>query len=313
MTTLRARGFASILVLPLFLLAACADGDATSGETAAESYSVTITTPDDGEQTLSEDPRRIVATNGNRVIPFVEPFLDEEHQLVGYGSTPEPAEFPWIQEQLETLPNSPDVDGPDLEAYASWMPDLLLANGNLGDYWEPVRQVGPLVQLPETDWRATTDLVGQIFEKPEVADEVIAESEELIAAARRDEPITAAVLSPYQDNGTVGTQVVGAELPNFLQELNIEVRDSPTAEDGYEDVSLELLEDLLADIDHVIVIDNGGTFQQDFLDDPLVSQLPVFSEGRFTAFDRIQSGAGFPVSPPTIPVVIDAVAPLLQQ
>lgn len=312
MTRLSARGLASVIVLTLSLLAACSEADSGSN-TAEDPYSVTVTTPDDGEQTLTDEPRRVAATNGSRVIPFLEPFLDDDHVLVGYGGSPEPAEFPWIQEQLETLPNSPDVDGPELEVYASWTPDLLLANGNLGDYWEPVRKVGPLVQLPETDWRATTELLGQIFEKPDVAEAVVAEGEELIAEARREEPVTAAVLSPYQDNGTVGTQVIGAELPNFLRELNIEVADSPTAQDGYEDVSLELLEDLLADVDHVIVLDNGGDFQQDFLEDPLVKDLPAFKEGRFTAFDRVQSGAAFPVTPPTIPVVIDAVTPMLEQ
>ena len=302
---------AALACCALLLSARGSDGSADASESDSEAYSVTVTTPDDGQITLTEAPRRVGVLNGNRVIPFVKPFLDDDHVLAGIGNDPDPELFPWIADELASAPRADDTDGIDLEAVASWDADLLLANGNLGDYWEPARQVGTLVQLPETDWRATVTLLGSIFEKPELAEEIIADTEALIEDAALDEEITAAVLSPYQENGTVGTQVLGAELPNFLADLNITVAASDTAVDGYEDVSLESLGDRLEGVDHVIVMNNGDELQDNFLANPVVANLDVIAEGDVTRLTQLQSGAGFPVNPLTVPVLIEALAGVL--
>ncbi|WP_170131249.1 ABC transporter substrate-binding protein [Quadrisphaera granulorum] len=283
-----------------------------AGPAASGDYSVTVTTPDDGEVVLTAAPARVGALNGNRVIPFVQPFLDEGHVLVGYGNEADPEKYPWIQAELEAFTAVDDSDGPNVEEYAAWDADLLIANGNVGDFWEPAREAGPLVQLPETDWRATTTLLGEIFQKPDVAEDVIATTEATIADARLAEPVTAAVLWPYQENGTVGTQVLGAELPNFLGDLNITVAGSDTAVDGYEDVSLELLAERLAGVDHVIVLSSGDDLQQRFLDNPVVADIPVIASGHVTRFTDVQTGAGFPVTPMTVPVLIDALSGVLK-
>lgn len=290
------------------LLTACAPDTSEPG--AGTGYPRTITTPDDGPVVLDRAPRRIAALNGGRVIPFLLPFLSAEHQLVGFGGDATPEEFPWIAEQLTGLPHSPDVDGPNVEAYASWRPDILIANGNVGDYWEPTRAVGPLVQLPETDWRATTRLLGELFTDPGAAERTVADTEAVLDAARRDTPITAAVVSPYQDDGTVGLQVLGAELPNFLTDLGVQVAPSATALDGYEDVSLELVAARL-DVDHVIIFHNTDELQDGLLADPLFAAVPAVAQGRYTRLTRRQSAAGFPVTPPTIPILLDAFAPVL--
>lgn len=301
-------------------LAACGgpstDGPATqtvpssAAPSGADGYEVTVVTPDDGEVTLTTEPVRIAALNGNRVIPFLLPFLTGDRELVGFGGGATGEEFPWIADAIEGVERSPDVDGPSLEAYAGWDADLLLANGNLGDYWEPARAVAPLVQLPETDWRATVRLLGQVFDEPDVADRTIADTEELISEAALTTRVTAVVLSPYQDDGTVGTQVLGAELPNFLADLGVDVARSDTAADGYEDVSLEQLSGLL-DVDWVIVVNNGQELQDAFLADPLVTATPPFQAGRVVVLDPQQSAAAFPVTPPTVPVVLDALASVL--
>lgn len=291
------------------LLTACSTGPGPAP--ADPGFPRTVTTPDDGAVVLDRAPRRIAALNGNRVVPFLLPFLSEEYQLVGYGGDATPEEYPWIAEQLRGLPNSPDLDGPTVEAYASWAPDLLVANGNIGDYWHPARAVGPLVQLPETDWRATTRLLGEVFADPDAAERTIADTERLLDAARRSTPITAAVLSRYQEGGTLGFQVAGAELPNFLADLNVVVAPSATASDGYEDVSVELLRERL-DVDRVIVLDFGTELQASLLADPLFTAVPAIAEGRFVALDGQQTAAGFPVTPPTVPVVLNALTPVLE-
>lgn len=290
------------------LLTACAPGRA---DVAADTgHPRSVTTPDDGTVVIDRAPRRIAALNGNRVIPFLLPFLSEERRLVGYGGGATPEDFPWIAEQLRGLPVSPDEDGPNVEAYASWAPDLMIANGNIGDYWEPARAVGPLVQLPETDWRATVRLLGEVFDEPAVAERTIADTDALLAGARRTTEITAAVVSPHQTGGTLGFQVLGAELPNFLADLGVRVAPSPTALDGYEDVSLELAGERL-DVDRVIVLNFGDDLQAALLEDPLFRAVPAVAEGRVVVLTGQQTAAGFPVTPPTVPVVLDALAPLL--
>lgn len=306
-------------VLALFpsalVLSACgsgSDGDgATGASPQASAYRVTVTTPDDGEVTFDRFPRRIAALNGGRVIPFLLPFLSPDHELVGYGGDADPEGFPWIADQLEGLPQADIADGVPVETLVGWRPDLLVANGNVGDVWEPARAVGPLVQLPETDWRATTRLLGQIFQAPDVAERTVAETEGLLAEQRLATPVTAAVLSRYQDNGTLGFQVPGAELPNFLSDLGIEVAASETAVDGYEDVSLETVADRL-DVDQVIVLNYGEELQQILLSDPLFRRVPAVAAGRVVTFTALQTAAAFPVTPPSMPVVLEALAPVLR-
>lgn len=272
---------------------------------AAAGYPLTVTTPDDGPVTIERAPRRIAALNGNRVVPFLLPFLSAEHQLVGYGNGTVPEDFPWITAQLRA---STLFDG--LEGCARLRPDILIANGNVGDAWEPYRALGTLLQLPETDWRATTRLLGTVFTDPDAAERTVAEAEARIAGARRTTPITATVFSPYADDGTVGTQGRGAELPNFLADLNITVAPA-VSPDGYDVLSLERLTDAL-DVDHVIVLNNGDDLLEEFLAQPLLVRSPVSARGRVTVFDPQQFAAGFPVTPPTIPVLLDALAPLLR-
>lgn len=291
------------------LVTACAPAPAAGP--AEPGFPRTVTTPDDGPVVLDRAPRRIVVMNGNRVVPFLAPFLTAEYEIVGYGGEATPEEYPWIAEQLAGGPAFGIADGVPVEAIAALEPDLILANGNLGDYWEPARAVAPLVQLPETDLRATVTLLGEVFGAPDTARRVIGEVDAQIAAARRATPVTAAVLLSYQDDGTVNFRVPGAELPNFLAELNVRVADSPTAVDGYEDVSLELASARL-DVDVVIIGHAGDELQAALLADPVFSAIPVIAQGRCVVLTAQQNAAGFPVTPPTVPVLLDALAPVLE-
>jgi iron complex transport system substrate-binding protein len=291
------------------LLTACSAAPEAAPSDAG--FPRTVTTPDDGPVVLDRAPRRIVAMNGNRVLPFLAPFLTAEFQVVGYGGDATAEDFPWIAEQLAAGSAFAVADGVPVETVAALAPDLILANGNLGDYWEPARAIAPLVQLPETDLRATVTLLGEVFGAPGTAQRVLAEVDAQVAAARRDTPVTAAVLLSYQDDGTVNFRVPGAELPNFLADLNVQVADSPTAVDGYEDVSLELASERL-DVDWVVIGHAGDDLQADLLADPVFSAIPVIAGGRYVVLDAQQNAAGFPVTPPTVPILLDALAPILE-
>lgn len=97
----------------------------------------------------------------------------------------------------------------------------------MGDNYDPLERLGPVLRLPETNWRRSTRILGEVFDSAAKAEQVITETDAMIAKAPRPTPVKAAVVSPYQQNGTVGFQTLGAELPNFLSELNINVAPSP--------------------------------------------------------------------------------------
>ena len=75
-------------------------------------------------------------------------------------------------------------------------------------------------------------------------------------------------------------------------------------------VSLELVAARL-DVDHVIIFHNTDELQDGLLADPLFAAVPAVAQGRYTRLTRRQSAAGFPVTPPTIPILLDAFAPVL--
>lgn len=119
---------------------------------------------------MSGVPRRVAVTNGSRVLPFVLPFLSDNPalEIVRFGGDVR-RELPWIPAEYWDTPNSPDIDAVAIENYASWDPDVIVANGNVGDVWDVLQPVAPLAILPESDWRLTTTLLGELFHAPRVA------------------------------------------------------------------------------------------------------------------------------------------------
>lgn len=270
----------------------------------------------EGTVTLEHAPERIGVMSGSRVFPFLLPFLESaEFDIVGYHGDNSAQTHPWIPAKLWRLPRDPDNDGYDIERLATWNADLFIGNGNIGNAFDPIeKKLAPVLRLPETDWRLTTRLLGETFQAAGVAERVIADTEAVIADARRSTPVSAAIVSPYQENGTLGFQTLGAELPNFLGDLNIKVAPSPkkTQFQGYEDVSLERISERLDDVDWVLVFYNSDELTAGLLENPLFRRTGVVQRGNVIVLDAEQSSAGFPATPPSIPVIIEAVREILR-
>lgn len=198
----RRREFLAILAAA-GLLSSCATDE--SGPSAPDAgYPRRIDTPE-GATTLPRLPGRVAVTNGKRLLPFLEPFLAGfEINVVGYGVENEPELYPWIPAELFARPNSTDANGIDVERYASWTPEVILVNDNVGDLFEPLENLAPVVRVPEADWRPSMRILGRVFDDDATARRGVAETEAFIAANRRATPLDVAVVSEYQDDGTVG-------------------------------------------------------------------------------------------------------------
>lgn len=115
--------------------------------------------------------------------------------------------------------------------------------------------------------------------------------------------------------GSLYFQYLGAELPNFLVDLGFDIGEQPTsdpASSGYEDpVSFEVLPDLLAEVDWA-VITAPGEFTDSLLADPLFARSELARQDRFIVLDEVANQAGFPVTPPSIPALIEALRPMIE-
>lgn len=75
-------------------------------------------------------------------------------------------------------------------------------------------------------------------------------------------------------------------------------------------MSLEVVRERLA-VDWVIIGSYGDEPQASLLIAPASPPSLAIAEGRFGTFTAQQTVAGSPVAPPTIPVLLDALAPAL--
>jgi iron complex transport system substrate-binding protein len=265
-----------------------------------------------GPVTLEEAPQRVATVNLNYIGPFLEPFLDEDGvELVGYGTARDIAEYnPWLIDMAVDVPEFDNSDGANLEALAGYRPDLILANGT-DDYWQSASQVAPLVNVDDSDWRGATRLLGEVFDAESIAEQTVEETEQLIAAARRADPIEIAILWADSNDGNVTFAYEGAAVANTLTELGLETGPGlDPASGGYETVSLELASERL-DVDWVVVLnfsidaDSAGV-QEGLLASPILSRIPVVTNGNVIALTPQQTQAGNPAAPTTIPVLIEA-------
>lgn len=61
-----------------------------------------------------------------------------------------------------------------------------------------------------------------------------------------------------------------------------------------------------------VVLNFDDRLQASLLDDPLFARSGVVRRGDVVVLDRIQTNAGVPVSPPSMPFVVDALADVLR-
>lgn len=239
-----------------------------------------------------------------------------------YGEQPY-ATWPWAQDELGDA--EPEVVGDseqaNYEAIASLQPDVILAlyAGLTQEQYDTLSAIAPTVTAPEEfpdygiPWQEQTRIIGQVVGRTDEAEDVIAETEGLVADLAAEHP--------ELDGATVALAATGEELvsvygPNtavlrVLQDLGLTMTDELLdliGDDWGTEVSPEQID--LLDTDTLIwldVVDDEGP-----LANPVYTALPVHTEGREV---RLQTtgplaGGSF-ISPLSLPAILEQLVPML--
>ena len=317
------------LIVLLFLLAACSGGTATEevggAETdpATEEQSAAETDGTDtsveeteaegsgtadfpvtvdhtfGSTTIPEVPERVVTIGYSEQDPVLALSVVPVAIRDWFGDQPS-AVWPWAQDQLggaEPEVLQMDFGQLNFEVIATLEPDLLIAthSGITEEEYETLSEIAPVVaqsgDYPDfgMPWQEQTRVIGRALGRAEQAEELVAEVETQIDAAREANPVfetsTVAWAFPADDAGQLW--VVGPNTPpgRFLQSLGLQYPDDVADFVGEQDsaqISGERLE--LLDVD-VLIMYTPTQAQRDALEsDPIYNQLAVVQDERTIFF-----------------------------
>ncbi|KGH45612.1 hypothetical protein IN07_16020 [Modestobacter caceresii] len=331
--SLARRTFTSSVALPVLavaVLAGCSSksdeqpAEAAAGSAAEAAFPVTIEHAY-GTTTIPEEPERVVSlgyTEQDAILAFgVVPVA------VRYAFGPEDdVFFPWADEAAgdadpEILPRA-EVDP---EQIAALDPDLIMAvtAGLTEDEYETLSAIAPTVVQPEehiafgTPWQEQTRITGEALGQPDRAEELIADVEEQIAAARAEHP------ELEGKTVTLSGPAYGGEYPfhtsddtrtRFFLDLGMVVDpalDAAAQSDFYGTVSREEARMLDAD---VLVFQSGSEAERAGIEgDPVLSGLPTVTEGRSIFIEGEDYAALQFASALSLPYLLDGFAPELSE
>jgi iron complex transport system substrate-binding protein len=342
--TARRTLLAAIAVAASTSLAACTTGPAGAESTSdgaaspsamtgadTDAFPVTITHAL-GATTIEEAPTR-VATLG---------WTDQDMVLslgvVPVGATAltwggnEAQSSDWFDTALDDMGAEPpvrysDADGAPVEAIAELDPDVILAtnSGITAEEYESLSRIAPVVAYPEapwvTAWQDSLRMVGEALGRSDRAEEVVTETEKLIAdtAAEHSELAGTTFVFAYlttADLSTVG--VYGREDPRvrILEQFGMESAPivDEVVEDGafYGTVSAERA--ATVESDTLLTYAESESDLQTFSDDPLLGQIPALAAG--DAYAEVDKHVGLAItnpSPISLPYIIENFLPKVLQ
>ncbi|WP_249523186.1 iron-siderophore ABC transporter substrate-binding protein [Modestobacter marinus] len=324
----RRTSLSSLPVLAVAVLAGCSsepDGQpagAATGSTAGSAFPVTIEHAY-GTTTIPEEPERVVSlgyTKQDAILAF-----DVVPVAVRYAFGPEDdVFFPWADEAAgdadpEILPRA-EVDP---EQIAALDPDLIMAvtAGLTEDEYQTLSAIAPTVVQPEehiafgTPWQEQTRITGEALGQPDRADELVADVEEQIAAARAEHPElegkTVTLSGPAYD-GEYPFHTSDDTRTRFFLDLGMVVDpalDAAAQSEFYGTVSREEARMLDAD---VLVFQSGSAAERAGIEaDPVLSGLPTVTEGRSVFIEDEDYAALQFASALSLPYLLDGFAPEL--
>ncbi len=276
-----------------------------------------------GETLLDAAPERVVVVG-----------LKEQDDLLALGVVPVAttdwfvdgtpgAIFPWAEEYLgdaETPELLSVADGIEMEKIAGLAPDLIIGlySGLTDDEYKTLSKIAPVVAQPADvpdygiSWQDQLLTVGQAVGRPQAAQDLLDETEQVIEDARAEHPDlegkTGAVATPYE-----GVYVYGEADPRtrLLTDLGMvfptTLVDELPAEFGG-NLSEERVD--LLDLDTVIWI---ASDEETVTSNKLYANLPVHKEARdvFIAEDGAYGTAFSFVTVLSLPYVMERLVPQL--
>ncbi|OZC72455.1 ABC transporter substrate-binding protein [Rhodococcus sp. 06-462-5] len=290
-------GYALALITASALVA-CTSGPAD--DAGSEARTVTIDTIA-GPTQITGTPERIVAFGQQ----WVDALLEFDVQPVGYvsaGSYGDERElFPW---QTGVANDAVMLDAAAVEqmggavpteAIAALEPDLILVSGIASaDPYKGLPEIAPTVLPKDTtveSWQAQIETLGEILDRKDDADRIIAEGNKFTDAIASDLPGLSgrtAVLSQFifdtqqlvvvadpEDGAALVFDSIGLSVPEDLA-------NSPDISGGRITLSPERIDALTADV--VVVLPNGGT-GDDLRKLPGFTALPAVTGGGLAVVD----------------------------
>lgn len=257
-----------------------------------------------GSVTIEAKPQRVVALN-QIALQYLVPFLDEV-ELVGYaqreGMAPEVA---------EAVANAPSFDSANvaanLELILKWNSDVAFESDS-GGWFEAVERATLVVNLPllkPGSWRDSTRMVGEVLGMEERAEQIILETDTMIRAEAKPNRGTLAIAYIYNP-GVVTFETDGTPLGGLLEELGFELVSPQDPSTPWEEVSLELAAERL-NVDHVLVSNYGQEAVDGIINEPVLANLPVIAEGRYTVTSRELADAATFFGPATAAFVLEGL------
>jgi iron complex transport system substrate-binding protein len=312
------------LLLAALALAACGSEDSDSSadggdsQASAEQSALPVTIQHrHGSTTIDTAPKRVVVAGLREQDALLALGIVPVATTDWYGGHPG-AIFPWAKDELgdakpPTVLN--DQDGLDIEAIAAQRPDLILAiySGITKKEYETLSKIAPVVAQPKgqvdygSSWQEETLITGKAVGKPERAQQLVDETEGLIADAAAEHPDwkgqTAANVADYQGIFVYGPQDVRTRM---LEELGFEypeeLRKAFPDEFGGQ-LSEEKVDAL--DVGALLWFADGDRTVEELENAPVYKDLTVRKEGRdvfIRAKDRVYEATSFPsvLSMPTL-------------
>jgi iron complex transport system substrate-binding protein len=319
------------LVLPVLavaVLAGCSSGGDDSTEAAAtgaadqSAFPVTIDHAY-GTTEIPEEPERVVSLGYTEQDAILA--LGVVPVAVRYAFGPEDdVFFPWADEAAgdaypEILPRA-EVDP---EQIAALQPDLIMAvtAGLTEDEYETLSAIAPTVVQPEehiafgTPWQEQTRITGEALGRPDRAEELIADVEEQVAAARAAHPELegkTVTLSGPAYEGEYPFHTSDDTRTRFFLDLGMVVDpelDAAAQSEFYGTVSREEARMLDAD---VLVFQSGSDAERAGIEaDPVLSGLPTVAEGRSIFIEDDDYAALQFASALSLPYLLDSFVPEL--
>lgn len=331
----RTLAAATLLLAPL---TACSTGStdatATEGEPTAttsadaDAFPVTIEHAL-GETTIESEPTRVVAVGyAEADYPLSLGVVPVGADKIEYAGN-ENASSDWFDEALGEIEGADQpkrfstADGVPVDQIVKLQPDLVTAtqSGITQEEYDRLTEAGiPVVAYPDapynTTWQESLEMVGRALGRSELADEVEAETEQVIADTAAQFPQlegkTFTYAGPNADPSSFYVYTVMDNRPRLLVELGM--KNSPLVEERSEpgqflfNISSERTAQLDADVFLTYATSEANV--KELAEDPLVQQIPAVADNRWYAqVDPIESIGLSAPSPLSIPVAMEMFIP----
>ena len=271
-----------------------------------------------GETVVPRDPQRVVSLGVSDQDDLLALGVVPVGILDWFGNQPF-AVWPWAQHLLgDAEPLVIPIIEPNPELIASLRPDLIVAvsSGLTEKQYDTLSQLAPTVASPagyddwSAPWQVRTRLIGEIFDRSDETDAMIAQVEGRFAEIRADNPAfdgaTAAIAFTFSNQvGAYTSTDVRAQIMELLGFITPPVYDEISLNGFYVSFSEERID--LLDTDIVIWLTSDAAALEAVIESPIRKGLAVVIDGREVFTSVEVAGALSFATPLSLNFVLDEI------